>query len=1005
MGVINKIVGTHSQRELKRHNHTIEKILSLKPEMEKLTDDEMKAKTTEFRNRLQKGETLDDLLPEAFALVREATRRTLGTEHYPCQLQGGIILHQGRIAEMKTGEGKTQTCLLPAYLNALEGKGVHIVTVNEYLATRDAEWMGQVHRFLGLTVGCVLSDMEHEEKKAAYNCDITYITNNELGFDYLRDNMVVYKEQLVQRGLHYCIIDEVDSVLIDEARTPLIISGQSGKSTKLYEMCDILARQMERGTANPELSKMDAIMGVDIEEDGDFLVNEKDKIVTLTAQGIEKVEKFFHIDNYADAENLELQHNVILALRAHNLMHRDQDYVVKDDEVLIVDEFTGRIMPGRRYSDGLHQAIEAKEHVKVKRESKTLATINIQSPVEVTPEQCKLEDIYTEDALEMIKRLEFKSMIQRFGSVTSTNDCEGGFKYINNPFDADPIFEQAENADNVGIFIYRNKDNFGVSLCFNNDNVYYIGKEGFVTEDYIIEKVRDLVNAKAKLTILNIKENNDILENDDAESIFDISIAAYLLNPLQNTYDYDDIAREYLRMNVPAFDEIFPKTKKSETPSDEIPENILKYACYNAYVAYKAKDALTEKLKETEMLDIYNNVEIPLTYALYDMEQAGIMVAGDKLKEYGERLKTGIDALEKDIFAEAGHEFNINSPKQLGEILFGEMQLPGGKKTKTGYSTSASVLEKLEPDYPFVSKILEYRQLAKLKSTYADGLAVYIGEDNRIHGKFNQTITATGRISSTEPNLQNIPVRMPLGREIRKVFIPKEGCVFIDADYSQIELRILAHMSDDQNLIDAYNHSKDIHAATASLVFHVPLEEVTKEQRSNAKAVNFGIVYGISSFGLSNDLSISRKEAEQYIKDYFISYPGIKNYLDNSVKEAKEKGYSVTMFGRRRPIPELTSGNFMQRQFGERVAMNSPIQGSAADIMKIAMINVAKELKEKDLKSKIVLQVHDELLIEAYENEVEQVKDILKRNMEQAAHLNVPLDVDVQVGNNWDEAH
>lgn len=637
--------------------------------------------------------------------------------------------------------------------------------------------------------------------------------------------------------------------------------------------------------------------------------------------------------------------------------------------------------------------------------SKTLATINIQSPVEVTPEQCKLEDIYTEDALEMIKRLEFKSMIQRFGSVTSTNDCEGGFKYINNPLDADPIFEQAKNADNVGIFIYRNKDNFGVSLCFNNDNVYYIGKEGFVTEDYIIEKVRELVNAKAKLTILNIKENNDILENDDAESIFDISIAAYLLNPLQNTYDYDDIAREYLGMNVPAFDEIFPKAKKSETPSDEIPENILKYACYNAYVAYKAKDALTEKLKETEMLDIYDNVEIPLTYALYDMEQAGIMVAGDKLKEYGERLKTGIEALEKDIFAEAGHEFNINSPKQLGEILFGEMQLPGGKKTKTGYSTSASVLEKLEPDYPFVSKILEYRQLTKLKSTYADGLAVYIGEDNRIHGKFNQTITATGRISSTEPNLQNIPVRMPLGREIRKVFIPKEGCVFIDADYSQIELRILAHMSDDKNLIDAYNHSKDIHAATASLVFHVPLEEVTKEQRSNAKAVNFGIVYGISSFGLSNDLSISRKEAEQYIKDYFISYPGIKNYLDNSVKEAKEKGYSVTMFGRRRPIPELTSGNFMQRQFGERVAMNSPIQGSAADIMKIAMINVAKELKEKDLKSKIVLQVHDELLIEAYENEVEQVKDILKRNMEQAAHLNVPLDVDVQVGNNWDEAH
>ena len=412
MSVISKIIGTHSERELKRHKGTVEKILNLKPEMEKLSEDQMKAKTAEFKERLNNGETLDDILPEAYALVREATRRILGTEHYPCQLMGGIILHQGRIAEMKTGEGKTQTCLLPAYLNALEGKGVHIVTVNEYLATRDAEWMGQVHRALGLTVGCVVADMEHEEKKAAYDCDITYITNNELGFDYLRDNMVVYKEQLVQRGLHYCIIDEVDSVLIDEARTPLIISGQSGKSTKLYEMCDILARQMERGTANPELSKMDAIMGVDIEEDGDFLVNEKDKIVTLTAQGIEKVEKFFHIDNYADAENLELQHNVILALRAHNLMHKDQDYVVKDDEVLIVDEFTGRIMPGRRYSDGLHQAIEAKEHVKVKRESKTLATITFQNFFNkyekkagmtgtALTEEKEFRDIYSMDVVEV----------------------------------------------------------------------------------------------------------------------------------------------------------------------------------------------------------------------------------------------------------------------------------------------------------------------------------------------------------------------------------------------------------------------------------------------------------------------------------------------------------------------------------------------------------------------------------------------------------------------------
>ena len=412
MGVLSKIIGTYSERELKRHKPILNKILELRPEMQKLSDEEMRAKTSEFKERLSAGETLDDILPEAYALVREATKRTLGTEHYPCQILGGIILHEGRIAEMKTGEGKTQTCLLPAYLNALTGKGVHIVTVNEYLATRDAEWMGQVHRFLGLTVGCVLADMDHDAKKAAYECDITYITNNELGFDYLRDNMVVYKEQLVQRGLSYCIIDEVDSVLIDEARTPLIISGQSGKSTKLYEMCDILARQMERGTANPELSKMDAIMGVDIEEDGDFLVNEKDKIVTLTADGIAKVEKFFHIDNYADAENLELQHNVILALRAHNLMHRDQDYVVKDDEVLIVDEFTGRIMPGRRYSDGLHQAIEAKEHVKVNRESKTLATITFQNFFNkyekkagmtgtALTEEKEFRDIYSMDVVEI----------------------------------------------------------------------------------------------------------------------------------------------------------------------------------------------------------------------------------------------------------------------------------------------------------------------------------------------------------------------------------------------------------------------------------------------------------------------------------------------------------------------------------------------------------------------------------------------------------------------------
>ena len=379
MSIIEKIFGTHSDRELKSVNAIADKIEALRPQMQALSDEELRGKTKEYKERLAKGESLDDLLPEAFATVREAAKRVLGMEHYRVQLIGGIVLHQGRIAEMKTGEGKTLVSTSPAYLNALEGKGVHIVTVNDYLAKRDAEWMGKVHEFLGLTVGVVLNDMDHDERKKAYECDITYVTNNELGFDYLRDNMVIYKEQLVQRDLHYAIIDEVDSVLIDEARTPLIISGQSGKSTKLYEACDILARQMKRGEASQEFSKMDAIMGIEIEETGDFIVNEKDKVINLTQEGVEKVEKFFKIDNLADAENLEIQHNIILALRAHNLMHRDQDYVVADDQILIVDEFTGRIMPGRRYSDGLHQAIEAKEHVKVKRESKTLATITFQN--------------------------------------------------------------------------------------------------------------------------------------------------------------------------------------------------------------------------------------------------------------------------------------------------------------------------------------------------------------------------------------------------------------------------------------------------------------------------------------------------------------------------------------------------------------------------------------------------------------------------------------------------
>ena len=412
MGAFEKIFGTHSERELKRIKPLVDKIEALRPEMMSLSDEELSSKTSEFKKRLEAGETLNDILVEAFATVREASRRVLGMEPFRVQLIGGIILHQGRIAEMKTGEGKTLVATMPSYLNALEGEGVHIVTVNDYLAQRDAEEMGQIHQFLGLKVGCILNSMDNDQRREAYACDITYVTNNELGFDYLRDNMVIYKEQLVQRGLHYAIVDEVDSILIDEARTPLIISGQSGKSTKLYEACDILAKQMKRGQGNGEYTKMDAIMGVEVEEDGDFIVNEKDKVVNLTADGVKKVEQFFKIENLADAENLEIQHNIILALRAHNLMFRDKDYVVKDDEVLIVDEFTGRIMPGRRYSDGLHQAIEAKEHVKVKRESRTLATITFQNffnkfekkagmtGTALTEEQ-EFRDIYGMDVIEI----------------------------------------------------------------------------------------------------------------------------------------------------------------------------------------------------------------------------------------------------------------------------------------------------------------------------------------------------------------------------------------------------------------------------------------------------------------------------------------------------------------------------------------------------------------------------------------------------------------------------
>lgn len=653
-----------------------------------------------------------------------------------------------------------------------------------------------------------------------------------------------------------------------------------------------------------------------------------------------------------------------------------------------------------------------KEYYEQAQLSKTLATININTPLEYSFENAGLSDMFTKDAYQLFKRLEFKSILSRFEkNVESYNDdeLEKSFKIIEDLSDAEKVFTAFGMADSVGIFMVPDKNNglFAVALSRTEDSgdgrTVYIPVGGFMTAEYLSDRTAELVhvlheNGK-KACFINLKEQLDFLpiaESDEAE---DTALMAYLLNPLKDTYQYDDIARDFLGMLVKSRADIMGKALYEESDKTYI------CACYNAYTAARAYKVLEQRLEDEDMAGLYENIEKPLVYALKEMESNGILVDKEGLIAYGDMLKEKIAVVEKEIYELAGTQFNINSPKQLGEVLFGQMGLPGGKKTKTGYSTSADVLEKLAPEHPVVGKVLEYRQLAKLNSTYADGLLQYIGEDGRIHGKFNQTITATGRISSTEPNLQNIPIRMELGSRIRQVFIPKPGFVFLDSDYSQIELRILAHMSDDENLIAAYNSDEDIHRITASQVFNTPLNEVTKAQRSNAKAVNFGIVYGISSFGLSQDLSISKKEAAKYIEKYFETYPKVHEFLNGLVSSAKEKGYSVTMFKRRRPIPELSSSNFMQRSFGERVAMNAPIQGTAADIIKLAMIGVYHKLKELGLKSKLILQVHDELLIETAKDEVDIVKSILDEQMKNAARLSVALVVDTNEGSNWLEAH
>ena len=556
----------------------------------------------------------------------------------------------------------------------------------------------------------------------------------------------------------------------------------------------------------------------------------------------------------------------------------------------------------------------------------------------------------------------------------------------------------------------------GLSLCFDEEHAYYIPVVNFITASYLGQKLCEL-SKTVSLTGFNMKEDFrffvpfEMSERTSGYSLgddsykksaraIDVLIGAYVMNPIKNDYQIWDISNEYLGIPLPKSSDVFGKEKLSLCDENTVAD----YAGKIAATCYLAAPIIRAGLQKTGMEELFYNIEMPLSFILYAMEKEGIIARKDALKEYGDKLQIRITELEKLIYEAAGCEFNINSPKQLGEILFEKLGLPAEKKTKSGYSTAADVLEKLAPEHKIVADILEYRGLAKLKSTYADGLAAFIEHDDRIHTSFNQTITATGRISSTEPNLQNIPMRTELGRLIRKVFVPKEGYVFADADYSQIELRILAHMSDDKGLISAYHEGDDIHRITASKVFHVPFEEVTPLQRRNAKAVNFGIVYGISSFGLSQDLSISVGEAKEYMEKYFETYPGVRDYQNRVIQDAKNKGYSETMFGRRRPIPELKSGNYMMRQFGERVAMNAPIQGTAADIMKIAMINVFYRIKRENLKSRLILQIHDELLIETAPDEIEKVSDILTKEMEKAVELSVPMEVDCHTGSDWYEA-
>ena len=663
--------------------------------------------------------------------------------------------------------------------------------------------------------------------------------------------------------------------------------------------------------------------------------------------------------------------------------------------------------------DGVYAAVDSMKASRMKQNlienkdlaylSKTLATIKLDCPIPFEFSEATYHDPFNAEAYTLFEDLELKSFYKRF-SVEKKEELTFETVLIDDIDGYNALLAKLQKAKEVSFaWITQDGEALGVAVCMDLEHVYLIRFMMFITEAMVADNLLALSrDYQVQLACMHVKKLLSFLDFHEEDAVFDAGLAAYLLQPNQSEYEYDTLAKVYLDVTLPSEKEMLGKEKLGYFSFED--ERVQKWMAYQAIVPYKIKSVLREKLKETGMESLYDEMELPCLYALYEMEKNGIRVDGEALHQYGEKLRTRIEELTAEIHAMAGEEFNINSPKKLGEILFEKLGLKNGKKTKTGYSTSAEVLEKLKNAHPIIPKILEYRQLTKLNSTYAEGLAGYIRADGRIHGKFHQTVTVTGRISSADPNLQNIPTRMPLGREIRKVFIPEEGSVFVDADYSQIELRVLAHMSGDAALIAAYQADEDIHAITASQVFDVPLDQVDSTLRRKAKAVNFGIVYGISSFGLGQDLDISRKEAEGYIEKYFATYGKVKEFLDRTVEDAKKNGYTVTMFGRRRPIPELASSNFMTRSFGERAAMNAPVQGTAADIIKIAMVRVNRRLKEEHLQSKLVLQIHDELIIETKKEEVEIVQKILVQEMMHAADLAVPLLVDANVGDSWYDA-